>query len=93
MRKKGNQHNRKPPTTMPKVLAAFFCLLNFAARPYAFAAVSLLPCSPAIVQFPSEPLAAVPTLLLLSEHPFEFKRSPPTLPVESCQQKKNKYNA
>ena len=29
MMKKGNQHIRKTPTTIPKVLATFFSLLNF----------------------------------------------------------------
>ena len=33
MKKKGNQHKMKTPTTMPSVLAAFFSRLNFASFP------------------------------------------------------------
>lgn len=39
--KNGNQQSRKPPTTMPSVLAAFFCRRNFARRPFSPATVSL----------------------------------------------------
>lgn len=33
MRKNGNQHKMKTPTTIPNVLAAFFSRLNLARRP------------------------------------------------------------